>query len=255
LCDLHQFLGSLGVEHSLSGMDDRSLRRQQRPRRLRHGLRVTSLAQTRRRGVIEPLRAEITCGHILWDFQQHWSRSATPQLGKRPPHEFWYPLHHVDLFAPFGDGLIAARWIKIRVDATPLSCHASRQEQNGDGFGISLGHAAKAVFCPWAILHHEDANALAIGDPGIAVDHVNAGPFLTKDNSPNAGNSRSLQQRLIWDAPNKVHALHTQDIGNGSHTIHSGSPLSTWLGYGTSTGSIRLNWLRVLQIPLTSCRL
>src|SRR5437762_1625850 len=222
-------------------MDDRSLRRQQRPRRLRYGLRVTSLAQTRRRSVIEPLGAELTGGNILWDFQQHWSRSATTQLGKRPPHEFWYPLHHVDLFAPFGDRLIAARWIKIRVDATPLPCHASRQEQNGDGFGVGLGHTAKAVFCPRAILHHEDANPVAIGDPRIAIDHVDPRAFLTKDNGPNAGNSRRLQQRLIWDATNKVHTLHTQDIGNGGHTIHRGSPFSTWRGYGTGPGSIRLS--------------
>jgi hypothetical protein len=56
-------------------------------------------------------------------------------------------------------------------------------------------------------LHHEDANAVAIGDAGIAVDHVDAGAFLPEDNGPNTGNSGGLQQRLIRDAPDKVHAL------------------------------------------------
>jgi hypothetical protein len=93
------------------------------------------------------------------------------------------------------------------VDATPVTCHTSRQEQNGHRFGVGLGHPAKAVFRPRAILHHEDANPVAIGDAGIAVNHVDAGAFLPEDNRPNPGNSRGLQQRLIWDAPDKVHTL------------------------------------------------
>jgi len=48
------------------------------------------------------------------------------------------------------------------VDAAPLPRHPSGQEQNGHRFGVGLSHAAKAVFCPRAILHHEDANAAAI---------------------------------------------------------------------------------------------
>jgi hypothetical protein len=55
-----------------------------------------------------------------------------------------------------------------------------------------LGHTAKAVFGPWTILHHKDANLVAIGDAGIAVDHVDPGAFLAEDDGPNPGNGRGL---------------------------------------------------------------
>src|SRR5262249_42798153 len=92
---------------------------------------------------------------------------------------------------------------------------------------------------PRAILHHEDANAVAIGDARIAVNHVDPGAFLPEDDGPNIGNGRSLQQRLIRDAANKVHPLPTQDLGNGGHPIHNSAPFSAELGYRTVSGSIR----------------
>jgi hypothetical protein len=128
----------------------------------------------------------------LGDFEQHRPRTTTPQLGEGAPHQLRHPFDQVDFGAPFRDRLITARRGKIGVDAAPLPCHPGGQEQNGDGFRVGLGHAAKAVFGPWAILHHEDANPVAIGDAGIAVDHVDPGTFLPEDDRPNPGNGRGL---------------------------------------------------------------
>ena len=129
-------------------MDDRSLGREQRLGCPRDGLWITRLAQTRRRGVIEPLGAELPQGHILRNFQQHRSRSATPQLGKSTPHEVRHPLYHINFFTSFGDRLVTARWVKIGVDATPLPCHACGQEQNRHGFGVSLATPPKPFSAP-----------------------------------------------------------------------------------------------------------
>ena len=106
------------------------------------------------------------------------------------------------------------------MDAPLLPGHPGGQQQNGDGLGICLGHAAEAVLRSRAVLHHENAYTLAVGHSRVAIDHMDSGAFLAEHYGPDPGDGRRFQQGLVWDATDELDALHPQDIGDGCDSVH-----------------------------------
>ena len=128
--------------------------------------------------------------------------------------------------------------------------HTGRQQQDRDGLGIGLGYAAEAVFRAGAVLHHKDANLLAVGDPRVAVHHVDAGNLLPEDHRADSGDGGGLQQGLIRHAADKLHAFHPQYVGDCGNSVHlSASSIDLrYVGCQSSSSSEKHGWPAVAGI-------
>ena len=227
LGQLDQLVGGLGVEDALAGLDDGALGGQQGGGGAAHVGRVGLLFDGAGRLVVEKLLGQFGGGDVGRDFQQHGAGASAAELGEGAAHHGGDALDHVEFIGPLGDGLVAAGGVEVGMDAALVAGHAGGQQEDGHRLGVGLGDAAEAVFSAGAVLHHEDANLLAVGGAGVAVHHVNAGDLLAEDHRADSGDGGSLQQRLVGHAGDELHALHPQYVGDCGNSIHlSASPIT-----------------------------
>ena len=124
-----------------------------------------------------------------------------------------------DLLAGLGHLAVVEGRVEVGLHLSPFPGVAHRQDHDRDRFGVGLGHAAKGVFGAGPVLHAEDADPFAAVHPAVGIGHVQAGPFLTHDDGPNAGLGCRFDEEVQRIGEEDVHALENQNagdcIGNG----------------------------------------
>ena len=107
---------------------------------------------------------------------------------------------------------------------------AGREDDHRDGFGESLGHAAERVLGSRALLHGEDANAVAAGHASQRVGHMDAGAFLAHQDGPYTGLGDRLDNAVARIADEIFDAFASQNLGDRRTDLH-GIPPETWRLY------------------------
>ena len=233
---LHQFFGSLGVQHSLSGVDQGPRGGQQRRSRPGDCLRVGGGPDHRRYFIVEFDLVQLLGGHVRRYLQKNGPWPASTQFGECPAHQFRHPVGGIDGRRPLGHGFIAPGRIEVGVDPLPVSGHPCRKQQDGDRIGIGLGHAAERVFGARPVLSQENPRLFAVGDPGKPVGHMDPGPLLAADDRTDARYRQGFDEGVSRHTCNEIHSLHLENISYRSNAIHGLSSPGLTDGRGLNQG-------------------
>ena len=224
LRQLKQLVSGLGVQDALAGVDHRPMRRHQRTDAAGDGRGISRDAHLHRRDVVKVLLADLIGHQIGGDFQKDGPGLAGAQLGISLPEKFGNPVGKVDVAGPLGDSRVGLDGMEVRFHAQAIARDSSREHEDGHGVGVGLGDAAEGIFGAGAILGKEDADLVAVGDPGKAVSHVHTGAFLATHDGSDAGDGRRLDQRVGRHDGDPVNSLHLQYISYCGDSVHGGIP-------------------------------
>ena len=224
LGELHQLVGSFGVEYSLAGVDHRIGGGQQRLDEVADVVGVGGGLALRDGAVVERVARKFGRGDVLGHFQEHRPPAPVPEVGERAGQHFGNPLDHIDVRGPLGDALVVASRAERRRHSLTSGRLAAGEQQEGDRVGESLGDAAERVLRAGAPLHGEDTDPLAVGYPAEAVGHVDAGALLPADDGPDALLSARLDKRLVRIAGHPLDALGSQYLRDDRVAVHMYAP-------------------------------
>ena len=213
-----QLLGSAGVEHALSSMDDRTLRLEQQ---LGDGTdvgRIGRRADALWRRVLE-LARHLAVADLRRQLDQHRSGLAGAEVVERAPHQldgtarladFRGPLHH---------------WPEIlhRIERRRREAAADAvagDQQNRHVIAEHLGRAGKRVLDAGPALHRKHAGPLTIGRATDAVGDSDTHPFLPTNDRPDADLGAEIDQRLTRVANQVLDALFLEDARNRLGNLH-----------------------------------
>src|SRR5581483_8549182 len=84
--------------------------------------------------------------------------------------------------------------------------------------------AAESVLGARPVLHDEDSDAVARGDLGDGVAHVQADALLAHHDGADVGLGGAFDDRVDRIADQELDALLLEDMGNGISDFHGGAP-------------------------------
>ncbi len=128
--------------------------------------------------------------------------------------------------------------VEVGLDIREVTGITSRQHDDGHRVAVGLRDAAEGVLRARAVLHGEDADAVARGHLGDGVAHVQADALLAHDDGSDVGLGRRLDDRVDGVADDEVDAFALQDLGNHAGDVH-GCFLLSYSSYSSSTATAR----------------
>ena len=176
-------------------------------------------AQPRRRRVVEVV-GHVVAHDVDRDLDQHRARAAVPHLREGAPHGVGNRLGQDDLLAPLGDVLEVQERGEVRRDVQELARVAARQHDDRHRVAEGLRHAAERVLRARAVLHGEDADALAGGDAADRVRHVQADPLLADDDRADVVLGGGLDDLVDRVADEELDAFVLEDLRDGGGGFH-----------------------------------
>ena len=216
-----QQLGArLGVQHALSGDDDRRFCLDQHLGGVIDIARVTGRAGTSDRRVVDLIAGEFGGHHIGRHLDHDRAGTAVLQRVEGAAHRRQCVLGQQYRLDMLGDGGIGAGRIEQREHLGRLARMPERQQQDRRRIRIGRGDAGKGVLGPRPVLHREHAGRVAVGDPGAAIGHVHADPLLAADHRPHTARHRRLDDWGRRKREQGRDAFALQDFGDRVHDQH-----------------------------------
>ena len=207
------------VVDPLACVDHRPLGLDENARDLGDGLRVRGRPRGERRPVGKRL------GHLLGEdvrgqLDQGGPRAAVPDLGERTAQGVGDRVGHHDLLDPLGHGAVGDDRAEVRGNAAEPPREPRGQHDDGRRVAVGLGDAAEGVLGPGTVLHGEDADPPAGGQPADRVGHVETDALLADDDGADVGPRRRLDDGIDGVADQELDALAFQDLGDGRSALH-----------------------------------
>src|SRR6516162_2037256 len=163
--------------HTLAGADDGALCINQGRGDRRDRARVGAAFELR--GFLVVDRAgDLFTQEVRRKLDQHRRRPPILDLGEGTAQRLLGGARHSYLLAPFGDVAEVERGVEVRTDLVDVAGIAGRQYDDRTGIAPRLRHTAKGVLGTRTVLHRKDADAVARGDLGDRVAHVQPDPLL-----------------------------------------------------------------------------
>ena len=135
--------------------------------------------------------------------------------------------------------------IEVGVDIGEPARIAHRQHQHGHGFAVALRDAAHGILRARAVLHAEGADAVAGGDAGDRVRHVDADALLPHHDRADIGIGGKFDQVIDRIAAEDLDALALHDFRDRRTELHDASPQ---IAAPVRSGGFASSWNRNLRV-------